>query len=376
MNSKISVLLLVFILFSCGKSNSEALSSTAGTGSLTITSDSFPEVIDLNTEADSIEIPPVLLMTRALVSSNDLIIAHDVGDKDTLFRVFSVKNGKYLGGFGYTGAGPLDFEFQPVLPTSVIMRGDTLQASDLKTHRSFLTDAKAILEDGKLDESDVLFLNRVAFPKDLTPLNSAVNFGNSVLYGKKDMDVDKQLYAYDLKSEKLKQIIDFPDFRPAVPPTANGTLYMNDYILSTDGMNAVFAYRNFPVVRIYNLKDSAYLEIEFKGKNEQLNNIETYPGERAIIDTDMHRYYGSVNLTDKKIYASYHEYQDVVENGERRTEWVKKYREIHVFDLSGKPMQKIILPWPVLRFTVTPDDKRLYFVKPDVEDQLFYYQLR
>ncbi|WP_157716065.1 BF3164 family lipoprotein [Roseivirga echinicomitans] len=341
-----------------------------------VTTDSFPEVIDLSTVADSIEIPPVLLLTRAVASSNDLLVAHDVGSKDTLFRVFNSTNGKYLGGFGYTGPGPLDFEFQVVLPLSISMQGDTLQASDEKTHRAFLIDSKAALKEGKLKSTHVSLLDRVSFPKDLTPLSRAVLIGNTTLYGVKDAGVEKHLYAYNLESKEVEQLFDFPDFRPSVPATANGSLYMSDFALSTDGRKAVFVYRYFPVIRIYNFDKLDYTEINYASQNEQLKNIETYPDEGYIIDRDMYKYYGSVEITDERIYASYHEYQYVIENGERRTNWAKEYRELHVFDLSGKPLQKIILPKPFVRFTISPDDKLLYFTKPDIEDQLFYYKLK
>ena len=63
-------------------------------------------------------------------------------------------------------------------------------------------------------------------------------------------------------------------------------------------------------------------------------------------------------------------------SGKSEIIWVTKNREIHYYDWKGNAKLKFILPWPVMRYTPTPDNKTLFFVKPDVENYIYSYSLK
>ena len=101
---KYSFVLSLLILFSCSDSEKSTESLDSETSIKQIETSDFSKVIDLRTTSDSVKISTDLFVVYKLVSNNDLVIALEKSDSNNLFRVFSVRNGKYLGGFGFTGA--------------------------------------------------------------------------------------------------------------------------------------------------------------------------------------------------------------------------------------------------------------------------------
>lgn len=368
MNKLLSILLL-FTFLSCSHSKKNA--NIFETSTKEIKTKDFTNIIDVSENSDSVKIPPILFAVNKLVSNNDLIIALERSNSDTLFRVFSTKNSEYLGGFGYTGPGPLDLEFAQISIRSVNLEGNILKVSDVKSLRTFLIDSKGIIESGKVSKENIKLVNRIPFPGAIMGMDNPTFVGDSVIYGKPDGS-DKQFISYNLNDRSITDIFDFPNFREDIPASNNSTLYSKVFRYSPLHEKMVIAYRLFPVVRIYNVRNSEYMELSYEPKYDQMD-IER--DGNYIRTTPLFNYYGAIDITDKGIYASYDEFRWVRGEGGLEAFRGSETMELHSYDWSGNPRSKFVFPPETLRYTTTPDDSKLIFVKPEVEDYLYFYTI-
>ena len=366
-------ILFLFVLSSCGKEKHQYKKDTDGTAQVRVANDGFPELINLTSSADSIKIPPILLNVRKLIANEKLIIALEISNKDTLFRVFDSQNSKYLGGFGFIGPGPLDLEFAQVVPNGLSMKGDTLQVYDIKSLRTYFVDSEKMIRSSSVTSDMVRLIDKKVIPGALMVLNSPIRISESMIYGVKS-NGKKHIVSYNSVNQEIKDTIEYPDFRQDIPPQALSMLYTSIFKFSEDRKKIAFAYRFFPVVRIFSFEKSEYLEVVFGAKNDQEKSIKIGPSGRDIDTRNMSTYYSNIEVSNELIFASYHEYIDEWrDDGTKETKWATKNREIHVYDWGGEPIKKLILPAHVLKYVPSPSGDKLYFVKPNVEGYIYRY---
>ncbi|KOF04164.1 hypothetical protein OB69_04075 [Roseivirga seohaensis subsp. aquiponti] len=337
-----------------------------------ITDESFPKTVNLisNIEVDSIKIPTDLFRVNRLLSTKKHVIAYESSKKDTLFRVFDSTTGEYLGGFGFSGQGPLDLEFEQIVQSSISVLDDGLIVGDLKKLRKYE------ISGGKNDFStnNIKLMESWKIPGGLLPYGGANVLGDTLLIGRVAFS-NKHFVTYNINNNQMTDVLEFPNNRPEVPATASSALYLNTYNSNIDRTKVAIAYRYFPQIRIYNFKDEKFKDIYFSPKNEQIKSIEV-DQKKSIKSSSLFSYYVNIEVSDKSIYALYSERVRHSNQGSPSTTEYFNEPEIHRFDWNGKPKTRIILPPNAfLYFTVTPDDSYLYFVKLEVSDYIFRYKI-
>jgi hypothetical protein len=196
--------------------------------------------------------------------------------------------------------------------------------------------------------------------------------GDSIIYGKPG-ETAKLFATYNLNDRSISDALDFPNYRPDIPTTNHSELYSKVFRYSPLQEKMVLAFRLFPVVRIYNLENSEYLELRYESKYDQ-EKIE-YEGQ-FINTSPLFNYYSAIDITDKGIYASYDEFRRIWDNdGTFEVLRGTDNRELHSYDWQGNPRSKLVFPRPAVRYTTTPDDSKLFYLKPEVEDYLYFHKI-
>ena len=269
--NKYYLILLLSTLFSCSSPNEQESNSEIENTIRQIEANDFTKVIDLSVNSDSVKIPVDLLFVQALAANNDLVIALEKSDPNNLFRVFSVRNGKYLGGFGFTGSGPLDLEFARISPRGVTLVGNVLKVSDGKSLRTFLIDSKAAVESGKITNEHIQLVNRIRLPGTLINMDNPTLVGDSVIYGKPG-DSKELLVSYNLNDKSIKDVFPYPNkFPEDVSAASKSTLYSKVFRYSSLHEKMAVGFRYFPLIRIYDLTNTKYVELRYKSENEQVS---------------------------------------------------------------------------------------------------------
>ncbi|MGW8123269.1 BF3164 family lipoprotein [Roseivirga echinicomitans] len=369
---KYLLMLSLLILFSCSDSEKSTESLSSGVSTKQIEDSDFANVIDLTVNSDSVKISTDLFVVYNLVSNNDLVIALEKSNQGKLFRVFSTRNGEYLGGFGFTGPGPLDLEFAQVSPRGVTLDGNILQVSDNKSLRTFLIDTKGVVESGEVSNEHIKLVNRIPFPGALIYIDNPTLIGDSVIYGKPS-DSKELLIAYNLNDKSIKDVFPYPNkYSGDIDATSKSGLYNKIFRYSPLHEKIVVAFSYFPLVRIYNLRNSKYLELQYKPKNDQ---VEITRQGMGINEGSLYNYFGSVDITDKGFYVSYDEFKFVMNGQQAERLRAMENMEVQSYDWSGNPRNKYIFPRPAWVYTTTPDDSKIFYVKPNIENYIYFHSI-
>jgi len=313
---------------------------------------------------DTFKIPPVLLKENWLVATDDYLISLGA-DKDKIFKVFDRSTMKYLGGFGKTGGGPEEFEMVNSSGTHA-MNNNHMTITDLKYVREVSID---------FDPStgiQVRILKKDKIPGYYIPFNSAFILNDSVIMGVPyNAPEIKELSFVNTHTNISGAISDYPNLYPNIPAGALKSLYFRVPRLSWDKSKIFTIYRRFPMLKIYDVKTNTSNLRFYNVGNRQKKIIDPTPNGRDIFGDGLYFYYTTrISLSRNKIYAPYKHRQ--VEN-QGSTDLSKN--EIHIFDLEGNPIKRLIVQEWMLWFAVSPDDKYIYFWHPDIEDELFRYNL-
>lgn len=362
MNFKKTVLNLSFLLIISCNSNGKIEVIDQSHNSLSVSS--FPKTIQLTQKLDSFVIEKPLLQIRAFAATSNLLFAL-TNDKSSLIEVFNKESLGYLGSIGFEGQGPEDLEFYRINAGSFNTSEDELFVAD---KRYFRTIPLAGLS-GRIQENSVLIQDKWPIPGNLMPLNDPFLSSKKTVLGKKNNSL-KHLIEYSPNTSSLIDSVEYPSFKSEIPLSANYSLYWCDLSATRDGNKVAIAYLYFPAIRLFDFKTQKYLDINFKPEVSQIETIPVTSGNRGIDNSNMIMYYASVKVSNNKVYALYQESAFKQENS-RVTRFAFKSPVLHVFDWSGNPIQEIMLPEWVDKYTVSPDDSYLYLNHPEKENYIY-----
>ena len=236
-----------------------------------------------------------------------------------------------------------------------------------------MIDTKGVVESGKISNQHIKLINRIRFPGGLIYMDNPTLIGDSVIYGKPS-DSNELLISYNLNDKSIKDVFPYPSkYSEDIEPTSKSGLYTKAFRYSPLHEKIVVAFNYFPLVRIYNLRNSKYLELQYKSKFEQ---VEIKRQGMGINEGSLYNYFGSVDITDKGIYVSYDEFTFVTNGQQSERLRAMENMEVQSYDWSGNPRSKFIFPRPAWAYTTTPDDSKIFYVKPNVEDYIYYHTIK
>lgn len=342
---------IIIIGFGCKEYNSKRLNPLG-----------FPLTINIKT--DSIIIPPVLLSENKIVASKDLLVSMSI-QSDTIYRVFSIPSCNYLGSFGHQGKGPSEFQNPSIsnlrAEDSCFVVGDSKSLNIIK-----------IPQEGNINDLSIYYKSRYLIPGSLIPINCAFFVNDSLIYGVKYTRSKKELVTLNTSNNDIGFLIDFPNVYPEAPKDAQANLYQKYVNISIEKEKIAMIYKRFPLLRIYNIKQKTITETFI---NEGPKQKEIIFNKNSIINgIDLITYYDDMVVTKSYIYALYQARSYKKSNREIQDVPLSS-KQLHVFNWEGVPIAKIILKEWMKVYTISLDDKYIFFVNPAKGNVLYRYSL-
>ena len=324
----------------------------------------FDKTVVLEENLKSIQVSPVLLLEKDMLITPDHLITLGA-DHGAYFKVFDLQNLDLVGEFGNEGEGPEDFTMP--FSSGMTLSGDQLVIGDLLSMRS--VDLK---HDFWLEESQ---FSRTAYPSEMIPLNFPFLLNPNTICGQVEMS-SKHITCFDIKSFQFTQLVDYPDFFVVdEKPYERERMFQNQSRVSPDGSYIVLSYSYIPLIRIFDIKSGGQREVFTKNNRDFYSNNSGNKNTSAMDNNLL--FYHNVKVSNKFIYAFYQE--EIIEDDPQSegglTSRSISDKELHVIDFAGNAIMKIQLPDWVNVFSPSLDDKFLYFLHPEIEDQVFNFSI-
>ncbi|GAB2614887.1 hypothetical protein GCM10026987_10340 [Belliella aquatica] len=324
----------------------------------------FGKTVVLEENLETIQVSPVLLLEKDMLITPDHLITLGA-DQGAYFKVFDLQSLDLVGEFGNEGEGPEDFTMP--FSSGMTVSGEQLVIGDLLSMRSADLNSDFWSEESQF--------SRTAYPSEMIPLNFPFLLNPNTICGQVEMS-SKHITCFDIKSFQFTELVDYPDFFSFnnEKPYERERMFQNQSRVSPDGSYIVLTYSYLPLVRIFDVKSGGLKEVFIKNNRDFYSNNS---GNKNQIAPDNQLFYKNVKVSNKFIYAFYQE--EIIEDDPQSEGGLSSRsisdKELHVIDFEGKPIKKIILPEWANVFSPSLDDKFIYFLHPEIEDQIFKFPL-
>ncbi|MFN3802975.1 BF3164 family lipoprotein [Belliella pelovolcani] len=324
----------------------------------------FDKTIVLEENLESIQVSPDLLLEKDMLITSDHLITLGA-NQGAYFKVFDLQSLDLVGEFGNEGEGPEDFTMP--FSSGMTVSGEQLVLGDLLSMRSADLNSDFWSEENQF--------SRTAYPSELIPLNFPFLLNPNTICGQVEMS-SKHITCFDIKLSKLTEFIDYPDFISFndEKPYERERMFQNQSRVSPDGSYIILTYSYIPLVRIFDVKSGGLKEVFIKNNRDFYSNNSGSNNQSAL---DNQLFYHNVKVSNKFIYAFYQE--EIIEDDPQSegglTSRSLSDKELHVIDFAGNAIKKIKLPDWAKVFSPSLDDKFLYFLHPEIEDQIFKFPL-
>ncbi len=325
----------------------------------------FEKSVGLEERLDSIQVSPVLLLEKDMLITPDHLITLGA-DQGAYFKVFDLQGLDLVGEFGNEGEGPEDFTMP--FSSGMTVSGEQLVIGDLLSMRSVDLNSDFWSEESQF--------TRTAYPSEMIPLNFPFLLNQNTICGQVEMS-SKHITCFDVKSSQITELVDYPDFFSFNDdkPYERERMFQNQSRVSPDGSYIVLTYSYMPLIRIFDVKSKGLKEVFIKN-NKNFYSNESGKKNTSVMDNNL-LFYHNVKVSNKFIYAFYQE--EIIEDDPQSegglTSRSLSDKELHIIDLEGNGIMKIQLPDWVNVFSPSLDDKFLYFLHPEIEDQVFRFSL-
>ena len=318
----------------------------------------FDKVINLKeSDLDKISISTPLYVVREMVSTeNELLILTKA--QDSIIKVFDNSSLDYLGTFGKHGQGPTEF-FYPYQDGFRHFKQDQISIVDRRSIRKLAIDRN--ISSIEIKESD-----KVKLPGSIIPLWEGNFLNDSTVIGLNQSPENNQLVMYNYVKNKIHFDYEYP---PIVYNTNLERRNIDFYAklkITKDKEKLALAYRKLPLIRIIDLVNSTDLFLK----------VENHLLESYIVDNDgiplkdNTYFYYDIDVTKNWIAAIYRKEK----SSAQETSYLSK-NEMHIFDIKGNPVCKIILEDWMSNFAVLDQPTRIIFHHPENESELYQYTL-
>ena len=289
-------------------------------------------------------------------------------------KSYRLSDGKFMGGFGSIGGGPGEF-------TILNRSGFGIRKGQLVVQGRKYVRIYDLVE--KKDKLDFELANEIKIPGDMGNFNNGFLLNDntlaaSVMFSPKDFITFRLNPSEVGESNDVGDFGDYPNLYPDIPSTAYHHLYTGGSDYSQDGNYLVRAYSRLPLIRVFDLKDHSFQEIELKPKNEQISKLVPDQRGKSIANgIEMFNYQGLIKISNNFIVSFYQEelYKRTAMTERGNMEAVPQTdRFLLVFSREGELLAKLSPPDWFQRFILTPDNKMILF-HPEIENKLFVADL-
>lgn len=333
----------------------------------------FDKAFELEKLLTPIDIQGEIWQAHAMSSNGEYVFI--VSAKEVpVIKSYRLRDGKYMGGLGSIGGGP--GEFISINRSGFGVRKDQLVVQGRKYVRIYNLIAE---EDNLGFELDKEF----KIPGELGILNRAFLLNDNTLAAKVIFS-PKEFITFKLnesevgESKDVGNFGDYPNLYPDIPSKAYHHLYQGGTGYSQDGKFLAKIYSSVPLIRVFDLGDGAYTDIELKPKNEQISKLVPDQRGRSIANgIEMFNYQGNVEMSNDLVVSDYQEniFKKVAMTDQGNIQLVPQTdRFLLVFSIEGELLAKLLPPDWFRKFVLTPDSKMIVF-HPEIENQLFVVDL-
>lgn len=333
----------------------------------------FAKVFELENLLKPISIQGEIWQAHAMASDDEYVFV--VNDKEVPpIKSYRLKDGKFMGGFGSIGGGP--GEFFALNRSGFGVRKEQLVVQGRKYIRIF----NLVEKEDKLVFDQV---NEIKVPAEIGLLNQGFLLNDNELAARVNFS-PKEFITLKLKpNDKEREQVsgdfgDYPNYYPDIPITAYYHLYMGSTDNSHDGKFLVKAYSKVPLLRIFDLSNGSFKDIELEPENEQISKlIPDQRGKSIANGIDMFSYQKQVKISKNFIVSDYQESitQMVKATSQGNARSVPQTdRFLLVFSRAGELMAKLTPPEWFQKFTLTPDSRMVLF-HPEIENKVFMIDL-
>lgn len=282
--------------------------------------------------------------------SDTILIVYESGFHEDIFKLFSINDYSYLGGYGIVGQGPM--EHSQIIQNIVQIIGDSANErivlfdwSKKRLVRLNIADIKY----GSFEEFDLeyILIPEVILSQRATFLNDSTIVGMGGIH-------QGLLYFVNTTNDSVVFTPFTPKLERKVGLREIPHLYRGEFAIDKTTNSIIAATKWFPQILFYDFDGNLQKVTRFK---RSISPIQQKEMERIL-------YYKDVKVTDHFIYAVYLglSYNDMIKIREvYENKGVTYSTEIHVYDRNGNPIRKIIL-----------EDKFIQFISIDsVNNRLF-----
>jgi hypothetical protein len=278
------------------------------------------------------------------------LIIYEPGLHDNMFKLFSLNDYSYLGGYGQIGQGPMEHSqviqnFVQIIDDSTIQRLILFDWSKKRLVGLNITD----LLNGSVVEYDLeyILIPEVILSQRATFLNDSTIVGMGGAH-------QGLMFFVNTRNETAR----FTPFIPKLERKINlreiSSLYRGEFVVDKKTNSIIAATKWFPQILIYDFDGNLQTITRF---NKRINPMDQSEMDRIL-------YYKDVKVSDHFIYAVYLglSYSDMIKiRDEYEMKGVTYSTEIHVYDRNANPVRKIIL-----------EDKFIQFISIDsINNRLF-----
>lgn len=312
-------------------------------------------------EPQYLSVKPKLFKISQMTMTDSLLLFAD--NYDTMLHVFKVNDGEHMGDWILRGRGPNELQ-------SVSNSGFHLIPGGLSVGGS----TRIVLLD--IDGTEVSIRSTIKMPGSVLPLNYAFLLNDStVLSSVITPDSRKQFVSYNIHTKEMKDVVDFPDWYSQGFENLGGYMSKGRVAINHNHNRFARAYSFAPEIRIYNSNTFEYKTVRVELPEDVSSVIEDIVAANEGYINSV-RYFTDIKSTDKYLYAFLNLKPMVGENREAILP-----KQILVFDWRGKPVKRIpIEDQSVFNqgycFAVSPDNKYLFTVDPDVLDKIYYFETK
>lgn len=333
----------------------------------------FKKEYELEKLLNPIDIQGQIWQAHAMASDGEHVFV--VNDKEVPpIKSYRLSDGKFMGGFGSIGGGP--GEFVAFNRSGFGIRKEQLVVQGRKYIRIF--DIKE-----KSEELDFQLYKEVKIPGEFGILNHGFMLNDNevaggIMFSPKDFVTIKLSGLNKEVSQETGHFGDYPNIHPEIPTTALHHLYYGNTAYAHDGNFLVKAYSRFPMLRVFDLRDGSYQDLELEPKNKQVTKVVPDKRDMSIGNSlDMFSYQGQVKISDDFIVSDYQEtiYKKVAMTERGNLESVPQTdKYLLVIKRTGELLAKLSPPEWFQRFILTPENKMILF-HPEIENKLFVVDL-
>lgn len=315
---------------------------------------------------DSITIPPVLFKENRIIATKEYLISLSI-ESDTLYRVFSLPNCEYKGGFGRIGKGQNEF-------LNAVINGLRINEGGCNVADSKAVYSISLPLGEKINFDNAIVKCKYLIPGLFYPFNDPTIVNDTMVFGRIDSGATKELACFNPISGKIDFLIEYPEIVPNVPLGSKGHLYHGYINLSPDKTKIAKIYQRFPLLRISNIEGDVLHEVFINEGPRQKKEIGFT--RHSINTSNLFFYYDQACVTDLYIYASFQVFRFNIDQGANQSQIINESnKQLHVFNWEGELIAKILLEDWMKVYTVSLDDGYIYFLHPDRENRIFRYSL-